>query len=206
MTRSVQTSIRNQGGHLFRSAALGVLVTGAISLIAVSSVWAGTPQIVTNPNGSTSYITPNNNSNLASTGGGQVSYVNGSGSSLVTNPNGGISYVNVNGGPSLVYGPNGTLSYQNVVSGSNGSSTAIGYSTPNGGSPTTQTSSALQTAPPLVSPAVQQIVAETRPYAIPMTTSQVNGRYCTLGDGGQVWVPTGAPTDNAVCGSNAILP
>jgi hypothetical protein len=199
MAKSEVLSARALGGRIFRSAALGVLATGVLSLIAVSSVWAGTPQIVTNPDGSTSYITPSNSSNLVNTG-GQVSYVNGSGSSLVTNPNGGISYVNVNGGPSLVYGPNGTLSYQNVIIGSNGYSTAIGYSTPNGSSPTTQTSSALQTAPPLVSPAVQQIVAETRPYAIPMTTSQVNGRYCTLGDGGQVWIPSGAPTDNATCG------
>jgi hypothetical protein len=200
MAKSVQTSIRNLGGRLFRSAALGVLATGAISLIAVSSVWAGTPQLVTNPDGSISYVTPSSSSNLVNTG-ATVSYVNGSGSSLVTGPNGGISYVNVNGQPSLVYGPQGTLSYQNVISGSNGYSTAIGYSTPNGGSPSMQTSSALQTAPPLVSPAVQQIVAETRPYAIPMTTSQVNGQYCTLPGGGQVWIPAGAPAGNAVCGS-----
>jgi hypothetical protein len=198
MTKLDRLSRRAQGVQLLRSAALGGLATAIFSIVALSSASAQTPQLVTNPDGSISYVTPSSNSTLVNTGAG-VSYVNPGSSALVTGPNGNVSYVTANGSPSLVYGPNGTLSYQNVIVGSNGYQSAIGFTTPNDGS---STSASVSTVAPLVSNNVTpaQIVQETRPYAIPMTVSQVNGHYCELPNGGgQVWVPAGSPSGDANC-------
>jgi hypothetical protein len=198
MTKQNRLGPRVLGGRALRSVALGGIAAGVLSLIGLASASAQTPQLVTAPDGSINYITPTYGSALVNTG-TNVTYVNGNGTpTLVTSPNGSISYANVNGGPSLVYGPDGTLSYQNVITGSNGSSTTIGYSTPNGGT-TSTTGNSSSTAQP-VSAAAAEIARETAPYAIPMTTSQINGRYCQLPDGGgQIWVPAGAPSGDASC-------
>ena len=180
--------------RLVLSAAFGVLATGAFSLAAMSPASAQTPQLVTNPDGSVSYVTASNGAALVSTGGGS-SYVNPSGNpTLITNPDGSVSYANVNGGPSLVVGPNGSLSYQNVIAGSNGYQSTLGYSTAN-----IDTTSSASTNPAVstsIGPLTTRLVA---PAAV-VTSAQVDGRYCSLPDGGgQVWVPLGAPSGSATC-------
>jgi hypothetical protein len=168
------------------SMALVTLLAAALGGV-VSPASAQTPILVTNPDGSVSYLTPQNGSFINPPSGS--SYANG-GPVLITNPNGTVSYANVNGAPSLVTGPDGSLSYQYVVAGSQGSGAAtLGYLNSNNASaPLISAGAPLGSGLRLVTPAP---IAAHGP--------RVSGRYCDLSGGGQIWVADGAPLDGATC-------
>jgi hypothetical protein len=194
MTAHIRFTSGRLSRRLVLSAAFGVFAAGAFSLAAMSPASAQTPQLVTNPDGSVSYVTAANGAALIPNGGG-ASYVNATGNpTLITNPDGSVSYANVNGGPSLVVGPNGAISYQNVIAGSNGYQSTLGYSTSN-----------IDTMPSAGNSSTVSTNARTRlgTQAVPaavVTSAEVSGQYCTLPDGGgQIWVPFGAPSGLASC-------
>ncbi|HTE83248.1 MAG TPA: hypothetical protein VK821_00780 [Dehalococcoidia bacterium] len=200
---AADTLFRHEFGRLRQrfaalSIALGVLATAALSAALITPAAAQTPQLVTNPDGSVSYVTAANGSALVS-GPGGASYITANGSpTLITNPNGSVSYASVNGGPSLVEGPDGSFSYQNVIAGATGIGEAtLAYVGANNlsGSAGLATTAGLN---PLGPQTLREIAP---PGRIPLAPRETSGRYCDLPDGGQVWVDYGAPSGLATCSS-----
>jgi hypothetical protein len=163
--------------------------TAALGAGVVSPAAAQMPVLVTSPNGSLSYSTPQNGSFINPPLVNSYVTANG-GPVLITNPNGSQSYANVNGAPSLVSGPDGSLSYQYVVAGSQSSGAAtLGYLNSNNASgPLTSAGTPLGSGLRLVT--LAPIAAHG-----PM----VSGRYCDMPDGGQIWIADGAPIDGTTC-------